>query len=129
MPGTPPTGALRLCACWYTRALQCPLHALLALPAPSQVRALFAVAAHVAPSVIFIDEVDSLLSARKSDGMLHLQLACWRGGLWPQAVSACGDRWPPSHVIPHLNPRAAGEHESMRRLKTEILVQARWGAG
>lgn len=35
-----------------------------------QVRALFAVAAHVAPSVIFIDEVDSLLSARKSDGAL-----------------------------------------------------------
>lgn len=34
-------------------------------------RALFAVAAHVAPSVIFIDEVDSLLSARKSDGALH----------------------------------------------------------
>ncbi|KAI3438833.1 hypothetical protein D9Q98_001250 [Chlorella vulgaris] len=47
------------------------------------VRALFAVAAHVAPAVIFIDEVDSLLSARKADG----------------------------------------EHESMRRLKTEILVQ------
>ncbi|KAL4434129.1 hypothetical protein ABPG75_000570 [Micractinium tetrahymenae] len=52
-------------------------------PAQCQVRALFAVAAHVAPSVIFIDEVDSLLSARKSDG----------------------------------------EHESMRRLKTEILIQ------
>lgn len=38
-------------------------------PSPSlQVRALFAVAAHVAPAVIFIDEVDSLLSARKADG-------------------------------------------------------------
>ena len=32
------------------------------------VRALFAVAAHVQPSVIFVDEVDSLLSARKAEG-------------------------------------------------------------
>lgn len=40
-----------------------------------QVRALFAVAAHVAPSVIFIDEVDSLLSARKSDGAWLFLLA------------------------------------------------------
>ena len=32
------------------------------------VRALFAVAAALQPAVIFIDEIDSLLSARKSDG-------------------------------------------------------------
>ena len=32
------------------------------------VRTLFAVAAWISPSVIFIDEIDSLLSARKSDG-------------------------------------------------------------
>lgn len=32
------------------------------------VRALFAVAGAMQPSVIFIDEIDSLLSARKSDG-------------------------------------------------------------
>eukprot|EP00887_Chlorella_sp_A99_P000890 scaffold5.g890.t1 len=47
------------------------------------VRTLFAVAAWVAPSVIFIDEIDSLLSARKADG----------------------------------------EHESSRRLKTEMLME------
>lgn len=32
------------------------------------VRTLFAVAGHLQPSVIFIDEIDSLLSARKADG-------------------------------------------------------------
>jgi SpoVK/Ycf46/Vps4 family AAA+-type ATPase len=32
------------------------------------VRALFAVARHLSPAVIFVDEIDSLLSARKSDG-------------------------------------------------------------
>ena len=32
------------------------------------VRALFAVARHLSPAVIFFDEIDSLLSARKSDG-------------------------------------------------------------
>ena len=32
------------------------------------VRALFAVAAACEPAVIFVDEIDSLLSARKSDG-------------------------------------------------------------
>jgi spastin len=46
------------------------------------VRALFAAAAEAAPSIVFIDEVDSVLSARSS-----------------------------------------GEHDAMRRLKTEFLVQ------
>jgi ATP-dependent 26S proteasome regulatory subunit len=32
------------------------------------VRTLFAVAGVMQPSVIFIDEIDSLMSARKSDG-------------------------------------------------------------
>ena len=34
-----------------------------------QVRTLFAVAAVLQPAVIFIDEIDSILSARKSDGL------------------------------------------------------------
>lgn len=33
-------------------------------------RALFAVAGVLQPAVIFIDEIDSILSARKSDGAL-----------------------------------------------------------
>ena len=36
--------------------------------AEMMVRTLFAVARHVQPSVIFIDEIDSLLSSRKSEG-------------------------------------------------------------
>ena len=46
------------------------------------VRALFAVARHLAPSVVFVDEVDSVLGARSS-----------------------------------------GEHESSRRLKTQLLIE------
>jgi len=34
----------------------------------AQVRALFTVAACVPPAVIFIDEIDSILSARKAEG-------------------------------------------------------------
>ena len=47
-----------------------------------QVRALFALAREMQPSVIFLDEVDSILSRRRD-----------------------------------------GEHEAMRRLKTEFLLQ------
>lgn len=36
------------------------------------VRALFAVAGALQPAVIFIDEIDSILSARKSEGAIHL---------------------------------------------------------
>lgn len=32
------------------------------------VRALFAVAGHLQPAVIFIDEIDSILTARKAEG-------------------------------------------------------------
>lgn len=35
------------------------------------VRALFAVAGCMQPAVIFIDEIDSVLSARKSEGEAH----------------------------------------------------------
>jgi hypothetical protein len=46
----------------YAKALLVPCSAV-------QVRALFAVARILQPSVVFIDEIDSLMSARKSDGM------------------------------------------------------------
>lgn len=106
---------------------------------PGQVRALFAVAAHVAPSVIFIDEVDSLLSARKSDGEqtanagLGRLVACqatrrmqWAGAKCRQSPFCLRllPGWsaqPPERRLPLPGP--AGEHESMRRLKTEILIQ------
>jgi ATP-dependent 26S proteasome regulatory subunit len=37
--------------------------------AAAQVKTLFAVAGVMQPSVIFIDEIDSILSARKSEGV------------------------------------------------------------
>lgn len=44
-----------------------------------QVRVLFTVAHCLQPAVIFIDEIDSLLSARKSEGALHAQLRRFYG--------------------------------------------------
>jgi hypothetical protein len=44
------------------------------------VRTLFAVAGHLQPSVIFIDEIDSLLSARKADGGCWKRLRRWASG-------------------------------------------------
>lgn len=50
------------------------------------VRALFAVAGALQPSVIFIDEIDSVLSARKSEGVhVHLVLKPCHGSLLPSA--------------------------------------------
>ena len=54
----------------------------------AQVRALFSVARHIQPSIIFIDEIDALLSERRS-----------------------------------------GEHEGVRRMKTEFLLQFEVGGG
>ena len=54
----------------------------------AQVRALFSVARHIQPSIIFIDEIDALLSERRS-----------------------------------------GEHEGVRRIKTEFLLQFEVGGG
>ncbi|KAJ9506314.1 hypothetical protein QJQ45_005068 [Haematococcus lacustris] len=65
------------------------------------VRALFTVAACLQPSVIFIDEIDSVLSARKAEGATQQHAALAITGL--------------------AGP--AGEHEASRRLKTEMLIQ------
>jgi SpoVK/Ycf46/Vps4 family AAA+-type ATPase len=114
-----------------------------------QVKVLFAVAGVMQPSVIFIDEIDSIMSARKADGehsdallvqshhtgvshvdIRQVQLADREAPTavnclaLPTAISsllgmdaAVGDM-PDSLCQLH-----AGEHESSRRLKTELLVQ------
>jgi SpoVK/Ycf46/Vps4 family AAA+-type ATPase len=65
------------------------------------VRALFALARVMAPSVVFVDEIDSLLSARDSDG---------GGGDGPGGGSGGGGK----------------DNEATRRVKTEFLIQ--WSA-
>lgn len=53
------------------------------------VRALFAVAAALQPAVIFIDEIDSVLSARKAEGSLfagEFQLLMLVAQNWTNAI-------------------------------------------
>ena len=52
------------------------------------VRALFAVAGVLQPSVIFIDEIDSVLSARKSEGARKGLLVC-HSRYWASSVGLC----------------------------------------
>ena len=115
------------------------------------VRALFAVAGALQPSVIFIDEIDSVLSARKSEGghvrvvlePCHdgLILSAWRSTQSTARVlewSACRAQTTvlllchmtrnPVRGRPCVAQRScgwcrAGEHEATRRLKTEMLIQ------
>ena len=115
------------------------------------VRALFAVAGALQPSVIFIDEIDSVLSARKSEGgHVHVVLEPCHDGLilstWRstqstasvRALSACRAqttvlllfhttrnqvRGRPCVAQRSFGWCRAGEHEATRRLKTEMLIQ------
>lgn len=92
-----------------------------------QVRTLFAVSAWVQPAVIFIDEIDSILSSRKADGMATLKrLVCLALENNPDIICSF------VHCLSYhiFNVRLlekitsnAGEHEASRRLKTELLVQ------
>ena len=76
-----------------------------------QVRALFTVAGALQPSVIFIDEIDSLLAARKADGALPCSSSPLFCALLQPAV--------PLGMVP------AGRHATSRPLS--VLVDARLG--
>ena len=53
------------------------------------VRTLFEVATHMQPSVIFIDEIDAIMSVRKADGKLHCKDARCCVRFWCESIAVC----------------------------------------
>ena len=83
------------------------------------VKALFAVAQVAQPSVIFIDEIDSILTARKGDGALFWLRACLQSPRWLRPldrlpVSALGLLRLALKILPAL--KCAAVQVSMRRV-------------
>lgn len=66
------------------------------------VRVLFELARHHAPSTIFVDEIDSIMSSRDGGG---------------QVCSVSG------FLLTHFSSLLIQEHEGSRRMKTELLIQ------
>lgn len=89
------------------------------------VRMLFELAVHYAPSTIFIDELDALMSARASDGSEHegsrrmkTELLVQMDGLQKRTVSGGGDVF----VLAASNVPWDLDGAMLRRLEKRILV-------
>lgn len=90
---------------------------------PAPCRTLFEVAREYGPSIIFLDEVDSLLSSRKADGENEASRCVPR---CPAAVYCfcCPCSCSPDEPAEHDRPTSiSASHVPRRRLKTEFLVQ------
>ena len=76
------------------------------------VRALFAVAGCLQPAVIFIDEIDSILSARKSDGRCYMPI---------KLTHLCGC-WSSSCMLSVLNTDAGKLHSDTHMSSAWVLT-------
>lgn len=81
------------------------------------VRALFGVASCRQPAVIFIDEIDSLLS-QVSNMILDNLLLIGCTLHFP-----CIFSWASYRYFLSMQRKSEGEHESSRRLKTQFLIE------
>ncbi|RRT58177.1 hypothetical protein B296_00004892 [Ensete ventricosum] len=82
------------------------------------VRCLFDLARAYAPSTIFIDEIDSLCNSR---GYFSAVTNGLMMTFWVQSYLFKCNRGMPT--LNSIFSRASGEHESSRRVKSELLVQ------